>query len=475
VRILSALVLTLLTPSMADAHRLDEYLQAARIAVTLDRLTIEMSLTPGVSLADATIARLDGDGDGTITPDEAERYGRVVVADLRASIDGDALALSLRHIDVPTAGEFREGVGTIRLISEAPLPAVLPGSHVVRVENQHRPAGSVYLANALLPDDARIEIGRQVRDPDQQVLDVHFETASSPGAGLAWLVVAGALLLVHARSRLGRSSRYPWMTWITRMARPSQLTLAVAVAFLAVVSASAGEVRVMTSGAFAAAHLALSPRFEAATGETVVTVTTTTGVGADAIPSRIRRGEAVDVVILPDAALEQSIKDGLIVAGSRVALARSAIGMAVRAGAPKPDISSVDALRSALLGAKSVAYSASVSGEYLSKELFPRLGIADEMRSKSLRIERERVGAVVARGEAEIGFQQISELLPIAGITYVGPLPADVQRITLVSAGVAVAAKNPDAARRLIRLFASPEAAAAIRAAGLEPVAALPR
>jgi molybdate transport system substrate-binding protein len=258
------------------------------------------------------------------------------------------------------------------------------------------------------------------------------------------------------------------------MTRP-QRTLAVAGALVAVVSASAGEVRVMTSGAFAAAHLALSPRFEATTEETVVTVTTSTGVGADAIPSRIQRGEAVDVVILPDAALEQSIKDGLVVAGSRVALARSAIGMAVRAGAPKPDISSVDALRRALLRAKSVAYSANVSGEYLSKELFPRLGIADQMRPKSLRIERERVGAVVARGEAEIGFQQISELLPIAGISYVGPLPADVQRITLVSAGVAATAKNPDGARRLIRFFASPDAAAEIRAAGLEPVAAPPR
>ncbi len=228
----------------------------------------------------------------------------------------------------------------------------------------------------------------------------------------------------------------------------------------------------MTSGAFAAAHLGLSPRFEKTTRETIVTVTTSTGVGAESIPSRIQRGEAVDVVILPDAALDQLIKDGLVVAASKVALARSAIGMAVRAGSPKPDINSVDALKRALLQAKSVAYSASVSGEYLSTELFPRLGIADQMRPKSLRIERERVGAVVARGEAEIGFQQISELLPIPGIDYVGPLPPDVQRVTVISASVAVAAKNPDGARRLIRFFASPEAADEITKVGLEPLAA---
>ena len=226
----------------------------------------------------------------------------------------------------------------------------------------------------------------------------------------------------------------------------------------------------MTSGAFAAAHLELSPRFAKASQETIVTVTTSTGVGAESIPNRLQRGEAADVVILPDAALNLLIKDGLIVAGTRVPLARSEIGMAVRAGAPKPDISSVNALRNALLQAKSVAYSASVSGVYLATELFPKLGIADQMKPKSLRIERERVGAVVARGEAEIGFQQITELLEIKGIDYVGPLPPEVQRVTLVSAGVPVKAKNPDGARRLIQFFASADVAADMRRVGLEPL-----
>jgi molybdate transport system substrate-binding protein len=130
----------------------------------------------------------------------------------------------------------------------------------------------------------------------------------------------------------------------------------------------------------------------------------------------------------------------------------------------------VDALRRTLLEAKSIAYSGSVSGLYLSSELFPRLGIADQIMPKSKRIDGERVAAVVARGEAEIGFQQISELLPVAGIDYVGPLPPEVQRVTIFSAGVAASSRAPAAARALIRFLASPAAAAAILKSGLEPV-----
>jgi molybdate transport system substrate-binding protein len=226
----------------------------------------------------------------------------------------------------------------------------------------------------------------------------------------------------------------------------------------------------MTSGGFAAPHLELVSPFERATQHRVVTDATSMGVGEDSIPSRLRRAEPVDVVILPDAALQELIQEDRIMADSRVALARSAIGMAVRAGARKPDISSVEALKRTLLEAKSIAYSAQVSGVYLSTELFPRLGIADQVRAKSQRIERERVGAVVARGEAEIGFQQVSELLPIAGIDYVGPLPAEVQRVTVFSAGVAVGAKSPEAARALIRFFTSSEGTRAMMKYGLEPM-----
>jgi molybdate transport system substrate-binding protein len=237
-------------------------------------------------------------------------------------------------------------------------------------------------------------------------------------------------------------------------------------------TASADEIRVMTSGAFTAAYLELLPQVERHVHSKVVTAATSMGTGSDSIPSRLARGEIVDVVIVADDALGQLIKDGMVMADSRVALARSGIGMAVRAGAPKPDISSVDALKRTLLQAKSIAYSASVSGQYLSTELFKRLGIADQVMSKSRRIDRERVGAVVARGEAEIGFQQISELLPERGIDYVGPLPPEVQRVTVFSAGVAVSSRNADAARALIRFLASSEAVGTVAKTGLEAIAA---
>jgi molybdate transport system substrate-binding protein len=232
----------------------------------------------------------------------------------------------------------------------------------------------------------------------------------------------------------------------------------------------ADEIRVMTSGAFAAPYLALVSAFEGSTRHRLLTQTTSMGVGEDSIPSRLRRGEPVDVVISTAAGVDELIKEGRIVPDSRTELARSAIGMAVRAGARKPDIGSVEALKRTLLQAKSIAYSAQVSGVYLSTELFPRLGIADELRPKSQRIERERVGAVVARGEAEIGFQQISELLPIAGIDYVGPLPAEVQRISVVVAGIAAGSRSPQAARDLIRFFLSPEGVRAMTKSGLEPM-----
>ena len=132
----------------------------------------------------------------------------------------------------------------------------------------------------------------------------------------------------------------------------------------------------------------------------------------DSIPDRLQRGERTDVVIMAGSGIDELIKAGRLVAGSRADLARSSIGIAVRAGAPRPDISSVDALTRALLQAKSVAYSSSVSGVYVSTELFQRLGIAAQMTAKSRKIESEPVGVVVARGEAEIGFQQISELRP---------------------------------------------------------------
>ncbi|HEY0338347.1 MAG TPA: substrate-binding domain-containing protein [Burkholderiales bacterium] len=228
---------------------------------------------------------------------------------------------------------------------------------------------------------------------------------------------------------------------------------------------------VMTSGAFTAAHLALIPQLERLTKKKIVTATTSVGTGETSIPNRLKRGEIADIVIVADALLRQLIDRGFVVAEGRTPLARSAIGVAVRAGAPKPDVSSVDALRGTLLRAKSIAYSASVSGQYLTTELYQRLGIAEECLAKSRLIGGgERTGAVVARGEAEIAFQQMSELLPVPGIAHITPLPAEVQKVAVFSAGIAVSTRDAELARSVIEFLASPDAASAITKSGLEPV-----
>lgn len=235
--------------------------------------------------------------------------------------------------------------------------------------------------------------------------------------------------------------------------------------------ARADEIRVMTSGAFTEAFLQLVPAFERQTGHKVITsFGASLGNAPDSIPMRLQRGEPVDLVILAGSALDDLIAQGKVTRGSRVDLVRSTIGVAVRAGAPKPDVSTVAALTRALLEAKSIAYSASASGVYVSTELFQRLGIADRVAAKSRRVERERVGAVIARGDAEIGFQQVSELLPIEGITYLGPLPEEVQRVTVFSAGIAANATSPAAARALVAFLRSPAAAPVITKTGLDPI-----
>lgn len=174
-------------------------------------------------------------------------------------------------------------------------------------------------------------------------------------------------------------------------------------------TALASEFRVMTSGAFTAAHLALMPQLERLTKKKIVTASTSVGTGEMSIPNRLQRGEVVDIVIVAEGMLRQFIADGLVLAEGHAVLARSSIAMAVRAGAPRPDIGSVEALRSTLLNAKSIGYSASESGKYLTTELVQRLGIADQVLGKCRLVGGgERVGAVVARGELEIGFQQLS-------------------------------------------------------------------
>lgn len=230
------------------------------------------------------------------------------------------------------------------------------------------------------------------------------------------------------------------------------------------------EFRVMTSGAFTAAHLALAPHMERIAGKKIVTASTSIGTGEMSIPSRLQRGEVVDIVIVASPVLQRFVSEGLVHEDGRRVLARSTIGLAVRAGAPKPDVSSVEALKQTLLAAKAIAYSASVSGQYLTTELYQRLGIAEECLPKSRMIGGgERTGAVVARGEADLAVQQISELLPVSGIAHITPLPDEVQKVTEFCAGVAASAPDPALARKVIDFLASPEAAEAIRGSGLEP------
>jgi molybdate transport system substrate-binding protein len=230
---------------------------------------------------------------------------------------------------------------------------------------------------------------------------------------------------------------------------------------------------IMTSGAFTAALFELVPRLGLLTKkERIVIPATSVGTGDSSIRSRLKRGEIADVVIVAESLLHQFIEEGLVLAEGHSPVARSSIGMAVRAGALKPDISSVDALRTVLLEANSIGYSASVSGQYLTTELYQRLGIADQVLPKSHLVGGgERVGAVVARGELEIGFQQISELLPVRGIDHT-PLPAEVQRESVFSAGIGARSSDVTLAHSAIQFLASRAAASAIIGSGLEVPAA---
>ena len=236
-------------------------------------------------------------------------------------------------------------------------------------------------------------------------------------------------------------------------------------------SAVAANIQVITSGAFAEALKALVPEYEKQSpNKVIISYGSSMGTAPDSIPSRLARDEKFDVLILASPALDSFIKSGAVQPGTRVDLVASVIGVAVKAGAPKPDISTVPALRQALLNAKSVAYSASASGTYLSTELFPKMGIAEQMSKTAKKIYSERVVTVVARGDAELGFQQVSELIPIPGIDFIGEIPSEVQQTVLFSAGITSNVGNVDASRDLIAFLASPKAVPTIQKAGLKPV-----
>ena len=250
----------------------------------------------------------------------------------------------------------------------------------------------------------------------------------------------------------------------------------VAVAALLIAgAASAADVHVMISAGFYEAYSQLAPAFERASGHHLVTTRgPSMGDSPEAIPTRLTRGEAADIVILDSGAADDLGKRGLVRSESKVDLARSLIGMVVRAGAAKPDIGTVDAFRNTLLAAKSIAYSDSASGTYLSTTLFAKLGVADQVAGKSRKVRGppsgEPVAAVVARGEAEIGFQQVSELIHVPGISFVGPIPGELQPVVFFAGALTATPRQPEAASALIRFLSSPEAASAISNAGLMPL-----
>ena len=238
-------------------------------------------------------------------------------------------------------------------------------------------------------------------------------------------------------------------------------------------TSSLGPLQVITSGAFAAALKDLVPLYESQYQVKVdLAFGSSIGAAHDSIPTRISQGQQFDVFILAGSALDNFILEGHIKKGTRIDLVSSQIAAAVRKGDPEPDISTLEALKHTLLTIGRVAYSASASGTYLSTELFPKLGIAEEMAVKAKKILSERVGTILMRNEADLGFQQFSELLPIEGITILSDLPPEAQRFFFFSAGIGSGTQKEEQARHLVEFLASEEVADSIQKTGLKPVLA---
>ncbi|HIE0219083.1 TPA: substrate-binding domain-containing protein [Serratia marcescens] len=236
-------------------------------------------------------------------------------------------------------------------------------------------------------------------------------------------------------------------------------------------AALAKDVTVMISGGFKAALEKLAPEYEAQSGDKIILVSgPSMGKTPQAIPARLARGEQADVVIMVGDALTQLDKGGWIQRGSRVELADSPIGMVVKQGAPKPAIKTDAELRNALLQADYFAYSD--SGRYVSGQLFKKLGIEEQVKGKAHMIERIPVASEVAQGKYALGFQQVSELLPVAGVTFIGELPENVQYITRFAGAVTAKAEHRREGKALLEFLASSQAQPTIRATGMRSVPA---
>ena len=232
--------------------------------------------------------------------------------------------------------------------------------------------------------------------------------------------------------------------------------------------ADAADIKVLTAGAFKQIVVAMAGEFEKTTGHKLIVENDTAG----ALAKRIDGGEAFDVTFLTPAAVDDLIRKGKLADGSRVDLARVGIGVMVKEGEPKPDIGSVDAFKRALLAAKSVAYinpaSGGSSGIYLVK-LFDQLGIADQIKPKAKLKDGGYVAELIASGEAELGIHQISEIVPVKGVTLIGPLPKEIQNYTTYSAGISASPKEGEGAKALVKFLAGPRAGELLKAKGMEP------
>ena len=251
------------------------------------------------------------------------------------------------------------------------------------------------------------------------------------------------------------------------MTMRSKITaLAAAVCLTALTAATqAAEITVVaTGGPLPEVMGVLGPMFEKASGHKV----TLSIKAAPAIIKEVKDGASIDLIVSGDETIDALIKDSLIAAGSSAKVMQSRVGLGVRTGAPKPDISTSEALKAALLAAKNVAYSQGASGQFFTS-VIAKLGIADQLKTKTVIVSGRPVGAAVASGEAEIGIQQVAELVPVPGVTFVGPLPADVNRIIGYSVGIPAKSKEMDAAKAFAKFIASGEALAAYKQKGMEP------
>ena len=235
-------------------------------------------------------------------------------------------------------------------------------------------------------------------------------------------------------------------------------------ALIAGIPATAAEITAVAgAGPLPEVMGALIPVFERASGHKVKI----SFVGAPALTAQVKEGK-VDLVITGAEAINGFVKDGSVAADGSARIFLSRVGVAVRAGAPKPDIGTADALKAALVAAKSVAYSQGASGQHFLT-VIARLGLVDVLKPKTVVVQGRPVGAAVASGEAEIGVQQVAELMPVPGIVLLGPLPGDLQKIIHYSAGIAAKAKEADAARALVKFFSTEAAVSVFKAKGMNP------